>query len=286
MESKVNHTMVGFTVVILVIGLIIALLWLSTGFERKKYNYYLIYMHESVAGLSEESPVKYNGVRVGQVSDIELSTLDPQRVKILLAIEHGTPITVNTYGTLVTQGITGTTYLGLSATSPSFVPLQKTPGEPYPVIPTKPSFFNRLESNVNQISTDFKRLLNQENAKNLKEILINLNKTSAVLAKNNEHINQSLKQLPERLEELKVAISEFTTMAKDISQAGKQVSSTMKAGRESIDKISQQTIPPTITLLRRLDTIAANLNSVSAMMRQNPAVIIRGTRPPKPGPGE
>ncbi|MCP0914620.1 MULTISPECIES: MlaD family protein [Legionella] len=286
MESNANYTIVGLTVLILTAGLIIASLWLSIGFERKKYNYYTVYTHESVAGLTEESLVKYNGVKVGMVDKIELSHFDPQQVKILLKIKEGTPITVSTHAMLITQGITGTTYLGLSADSSSFVPLQRTPGEPYPVIPSKPSFFNRLEKNINDIATGFKRVFNAENAKNLNKSLVNLEKITEAIAKNDNNINKTLRDLPLVTKELKAAIHKFTAMATDMSVAGRQVTATMKAGKNGIDKISQQAIPPTILLLRRLDLIATNLEKVSAQMRQNPAVLIRGSTAPKPGPGE
>ena len=75
-------------------------------------------------------------------------------------------------------------------------------------------------------------------------------------------------------------------MSHDISAAGFQLADTMRAGRNSIDKISQQAIPPAVVLLHRLNLIAANLEKVSEEMRQNPAVILRGSAPPKPGPGE
>lgn len=286
MESKVNYTLVGLTVLILTTALIIAALWLSIGFERKKYNNFTVYMHESVAGLSEESPVKYNGVRVGHVTDIHLSQTNPQRVKILLDIEDGTPITTSTYATLVTQGITGTTYLALAATSSSFIPLQKTPGEPYPVIPSKPSFLSRLEKNINDISQGFKRVLNQENADNLQRSLNNLQKISASIAQNDENINKSLQELPKAIRALQEGVDKFKSMTEVMSQAGKQFSRTMKAGKDSIDKISRQTIPSADLLLHRLDLVASNIEDVSAQMRQNPSVIIRGTVPGKPGPGE
>lgn len=71
-----------------------------------------------------------------------------------------------------------------------------------------------------------------------------------------------------------------------MGSAGKNVSITMQAGKNTIDKLSQQTIPPMVLLIQRLDAIASNLEKVSAQMRQNPSVIIRGNTPPKPGPGE
>jgi phospholipid/cholesterol/gamma-HCH transport system substrate-binding protein len=286
LEAKTNYTIVGLAVLFLASSLLAAALWLSIGFDQKKYCLYTVYVHEPISGLSEDSVVKFNGVKVGFVNKIELSQLDPQAVKILLKIEENTPITTSTRATLITQGITGTTYLGLSATSSTFVPLQKTPGEPYPVIPYQASFFNLLEKNMTDISVGLKRVLSKKNAENLKKSLSNLQKITDIFADNNENLQKSLRDLPKLIAEFKVSAHEFGSMANDVAKAGRQVSSTMQAGRNSIDKISQQAIPPTVLLLRRLELIAANLEKTSAEMRQNPAVIIRGSAPPKPGPGE
>lgn len=272
MESKANYTIVGLAVLILTAGLITTSLWLSLGFEHKEYDMYTVYVRESVSGLTENSPVKFNGVKVGVVSKIEINQFDPQEVKLELEIEEGTPITTTTHATLVNQGITGTTYLGLTASSPSLFPIQKTPGEPYPVIPYQQSFFGELEKNIHDISSNLKRILSKENIHALKETLNNLEKISAVFAQNDSNINRSLRDLPK-------LIQDFTT-------AGKEFTLTMKTGKDSIDKISQQALPPMIELFDRFATIAANLEKVSVEMRQNPAVVIRGTSPPKPGPGE
>ena len=85
---------------------------------------------------------------------------------------------------------------------------------------------------------------------------------------------------------LERSAKKFNTMADDVSVAGTQFTTTMKAGKNSIDQISQQTIPAAVIMLRRLDTIAANLEIVSRQLRQNPSVIIRGSAPPTLGPGE
>lgn len=278
--------MVGLFVIILATAFLIAAIWLSTGFDKKKYVTYTVYMHESVSGLNEDSLVKFNGVKVGVVSDIELSEFDPQQVKILLEIEEGTPITTSTRATLISQGITGTTYLGLSATSASFDPLPHTPGEPYPVIPYQASFFNQLEKNITQISRDLKRVFDKENAKNIKETLDSVAKVANVFSSNNDSIAKSLQELPKLISELKVSATKFNTMAERLSTAGASVTSTMTVSKNAVNKLSQQTIPPAVTLLQRLDLIAANLETVSAQMRQNPSVLIWGSASTQPGPGE
>ncbi|WP_419419278.1 MlaD family protein [Legionella sp. D16C41] len=304
MEAKTNYTMVGLAVIILASALAIAAVWLSVGLDKKRYNIYAVYIHEAVNGLSLDSPVKYNGVQVGNVSKIELSKLDPQEVKLLLNIVEGTPITTSTTATLISQGITGTTYVGLAANSSDLTPLEKLPQEPYPIIPTKPSLFKQLDSvikdvseNINSVSVRIKEILDTENAANLKKSLANIESFTETLAKQNQHISSSLKnsdiflknmaeaskQLPSVIKDLKQSMNKLTD---EVSQASESVSSTMKSGKTAIDKISQQTIPPALALLRRLNAIAANLEKVSNQLKQNPAVIIRGTTGPKPGPGE
>lgn len=307
LESKTNYTIVGLVVLILTAGLLSVALWLSVGFNQKEYSFYTVYLHESAAGLSEDSPVKYNGVKVGFVKGIRLNKNDPRQVEILLSIEQGTPITTSTSATLISQGITGVTYVGLSAGSPTLTPLQKMPGEPFPVIPAKPSLFNQLDSilkdvseNVNKVSNQTQRIFNEENAAYIRQSLANIEQLTAVFSRDSSHIDHSLKSadlflenmakvssdFPQMLKELKIGISKFNSLAENISIAGKDVSRTMVAGKNTIDKLSQQTIPPAVVLLRRLNTIAANLEKVSNEMRQNPSVVIRGTTPPKPGPGE
>lgn len=286
MESKANYTLVGLIVVLLLAGLITTSLWLSVGFDRKKYNTYAVYMEEAVSGLNEESLVKFNGVKVGYISDIKLNKNDPQKVKILLQIQEGTPITTSTQASLIAQGITGTTYLGLSVTSPDPTRLTKKPGQKYPVIPYKPSFLNKLEQAVEQLSDNLNSLLNEENKQKFSKILQETEEITKVFAQNKNAINTTLQDLPKLVADLRTSVNEFTDMSHDVSSAGKQFNTTMKAGRNAIDKISQQAIPPAVVLLQRLDTIATNLEKMSAEMRQNPSVIIRGSAPAKAGPGE
>lgn len=300
METKTNYTIVGVAVLILVVGLVVTMLWLSVGFNQKKYNTYTVYMHEAASGLTQDAPVKYNGVQVGYVKEIGLNQNDPRQVEILLDIEEGTPITTSTFATLNSQGITGVTYIGLSASTSNLTPIQKMPEEPYPVIPTKPSVFNQLDSILKRVSEDVsvlsaeaQRIFNEENAKHITHILANIEQFSKDLSLNGKNVNvfmdnlaKSSREFPRMLGELRVGISKFSYMAESLSNAGSTVSQTMGSGKETLDKISQEALPPAVILLRRLNAISANLEKVSSELRQNPAVVIRGSKPPKPGPGE
>ena len=192
MEAKTNYTLVGLTVLMLGAGLLSASLWLSVGFDRKTYTTYLTYLNESASGLTDDSPVKYNGVRVGFINSIELNNNNPKQVILVLKIEKDVPITDSTEATLIFQGITGTTYLGLAATSPSLLPLKKSPNAPYPVIPSRLSFISQLEKNVNTLTSDLKQFFSRENSDNIEKILKNFEALSTVFTQNNQSLNETL----------------------------------------------------------------------------------------------
>ena len=307
MEAKTNYTIVGAMVLILIGALLSAGLWLSVGFNQKEYSLYTVYLSESVAGLSEQSPVKYNGVQVGLVKKIALNNNDPRQVEITLSIEKSIPITTSTTATLISQGITGVTYVGLAAGSSDLTPIKKMDGEPYPVIPAKPSLFNQLDTiikevseNVNKVSAQTQKIFNDQNALYIKHTLANIEQVTSVISNNSASINSTIqnmdavilnlakvsKDFPLVLQELRVGVKKFDGLSSDISTASKSISKAMGSGKNTIDQISQQAVPSATSLLNRLNAIAANLEKVSNEMRQNPSVVIRGSKPPQPGPGE
>lgn len=300
MESKTNYTLVGLTVLILVTAMLTTALWLSVGFQQKKYDYYLVYLNESAAGLSKESIVKYNGVKVGYISNIQLNRYNPQQVILLLAIEQGIPITVSTFASLVTQGITGSTYVGLSAENADMTPLKAESGETFPVIPWKPSLFNQLDSilknvsnNLDRVSKDVSKVLSENNIKNFSASLKNIGKITKTFADNSRKFDKIMTNLegfsnsfPDIAKDMRLGLKKVNEMSSDVTRASSNVSAAMDAGKMAMKQISLQTIPSATIMLRRIDAIVANLEIISEQMRQNPSVIIRGTAAPKPGPGE
>ena len=286
MESKSHYTLIGLAVLLLTAGLISSALWLSMGFDQKTYDQFIIYVNEPVSGLSDDAPVKYNGVRVGYIDDISLVKAQPQKVKIIVSIARGVPITTSTEATLIVQGITGTTYLGLTSTSNSLTPIQKVGNEPYPVIRYKPSFFYRLENSVNHISDQINSVFTTKNTKNITRTLHHIEAITRIFEKDSSSIDQSLRDLPHLVDALEGSAIRVDVMARDVSIASKQFTQTMQSGKNTIEQLSQQTLPAVSLLIKRLDTISANIQALTNQLRQNPAVVVRGITPPAPGPGE
>ena len=167
METKVNYAIVGLFVIVVTAIAFIILLWLSVGVSKKTYTPYLVYIQESVSGLSLDSPVKYNGVEVGKVKEIHLRKDNPEQVIVLLDIEQGTPITTDTFAELDAQSLTGIAYLELSGGKPGSPPLKATDDQEYPVIQSKPSLMFRVDAaisrvtvNADEVAQSIKKLLN------------------------------------------------------------------------------------------------------------------------------
>lgn len=300
MESKTNYTVVGLFVLVLGSGLILASLWLSVGFHNKSYVEYEIYMKEAVSGLSDQSIVKFNGVGVGYVQEISLSHDDPQQVRILIEIEKGTPITISTTASLKSQGITGLTYIGLTAGTKFNHPLIKKPGQKYPVIPSRPSLLLQLDTAAKEISENFRKIadriqdiLDKENALALKKSLKNLEEITNMFATQTAVIKQAIghanvffgnaatasKAFPD-------AIHNLSNMGKQLGAAGIDISQTMRQGRMAIKTIENQAVPPAVGMLEKLEQVADNIDDLSKDLRRNPSMILRGKTPTKLGPGE
>lgn len=272
MESKVNYAIVGAFVVTLIAAITFAIIWLSAGFNNKEYNTYRSYINESVTGLSIDSPVKYSGVDVGLVKEIKLSNNNPQLVEILMDIEEGTPITKSTVATLTSQGLTGVAYIDLKTKGNDLSPLVKLPGQKYPVIPSFPSLFSRLDTsvsllinNMNSISDDLRNVLNKQNQKAFSDSLANINTLSRNLANDSVQLH---------------------TIIVNTSQASNEFPMLIQTSNNAVKSFSNQTVPAANQLLSTLNATANNLLSASDQIKQNPAVIIRGKTNPPLGPGE
>src|SRR3990167_1179713 len=200
METNVNYTLVGAFVIALITAIVLGIIWLSSGFSFEQYSTYLIYMQESVSGLNIDSDVEYNGVEVGTVKSIELNQNNPQLVEVLVDIKNTTPITHGTVATLTTRGLTGLVYVALKDKSVDLRPLVAEPGQRYPVIPTAPSIFVRLDAALTQLNRSFKRIsesmevvFDEENQQSIKRTLLNLKRITNTLAMNSKPISVILK---------------------------------------------------------------------------------------------
>ena len=299
-----NYAIVGAFVLVLGAVLIAGLLWLASGgLAQKKYDLYLAIENESVAGLNVNAPVKYNGVDVGKVRKIRLDPGNPERVILLFAIEHGTPIKVDTVAILKTQGLTGITYVELSGGARDAAPLRATAGSEYPVIRTQPSLGARLENvlttvlaKLDSTSNNINAMLSEENQTALRNTLADIATVAHTVAgrkdsldagmadaartfKNSAHLTLKLSPVIDRIGRSAEAIEK---MGNEVAGAGKTVNS---VGAD-VKRIGAETVPELERLLDEFSQLSISLRRLSEQTERNPASLLFGHAPVPEGPGE
>jgi phospholipid/cholesterol/gamma-HCH transport system substrate-binding protein len=308
MEAKVNYAVVGVFVIVLGAAIVAAVLWLvSGGASHKQYDTYLVVVEESVAGLNLAAPVKYLGVDVGRVSEINLDPNNPKQVRLHFSIERGTPVKTDTEAVLKTQGLTGIAYAELTGGSASAPLLTAKGGVPYPQIRTKPSLGARLENvltsvlaNLNHTAANINALLDDGNRNAIKNMLADTSALMNTLAAQKGSIGSGIAnasrtaantagasaQLDAMLARISVSANAVNKMASQTEATASDVSQTAGHLDVSVKQFTNRTLPQMQALLAEMSALAASLRHVSEQTARNPGSLLRGRQPVPLGPGE
>lgn len=307
MGTKANYTLVGLFVILLSATAIVLFLWFSAFRHRQTFDTYLVYMCEEVSGISMQTLVRFNGVKVGYVQKIEINSANPQQVILTLKIKHETPITTSTVATLRSEGIIGADYVALKALTVRAPSLMVKPGEKYPVIPSKPSLIIKLSmalqevtKTIKELSNNINKVFDEKNRLAISTSLVNIQKVTETLANNSENIDaafHSIKlliknsdkvssQLPSIIHQLQDTLACIKITARQFDRAGHGIVLTVGDARIAMKNISIQILPIVQQLLTKFNTTTAYLQQLSVELRNNPSMLVRGKYPPLPGPGE
>ncbi|HEX8570672.1 MAG TPA: MlaD family protein [Caulobacteraceae bacterium] len=139
MERNANYALIGLVTTVLFVGLIFFVVWLARLQFAEDFDEYDIIFQGPVRGLSTGGEVHFSGIRVGEVTDIELDPRNPNRVIARVRLEGDTPVRRDSVAELEPFGITGVNYVQLSAGNPRTPLLEPTRQRPIPVIRSKQS---------------------------------------------------------------------------------------------------------------------------------------------------
>jgi phospholipid/cholesterol/gamma-HCH transport system substrate-binding protein len=304
----VNYTLVGTFVIALGALLVAGVLWLASGGAwQKKYDVYLAVEDESVAGLNQNAPVKYNGVDVGKVRAIHLDLANPQRVNLLFAIERGTPVKEDTVAILKTQGLTGIAYVELSGGSVSSPALTAKTGESYPQIRTSPSLAARLEnvlssvlSKLDSTSSNLNAILSKENQAAFHSALMDIATVARTVAARKDSIDSGLVDAAHTLKNTAKASAKAQDLvdrmahgADAVEKMGMEVAKTSMSAGKAVDAIgvdvkrfSTETLPELERLMGEMSTLTGSLRLLTEQTRRDPSGLFFGRSPVSNGPGE
>lgn len=218
-------------------ALVVVVIWLGRGQFGDEYAYYETALTGSVAGLKENAVVRYNGVDVGHVKELQLDANDPKRVTVRLEVPRDLALREDSVAIVESEGLTGANYVEIEGGSPGAPIIAPTTWPPYPIIASKPSFIQEVKEGapklVNRLDTVAERasdLLNAQNRKAVAQMLASLTAAS-------ERLNEVLTTTDDtvkRVGQLSANVDGVVTEARaEIKGSLLWWTNTLKAGRQA-----------------------------------------------------
>lgn len=153
METRANYALIGLFTLGVLTAAFFFVYWFAGSEARANRETYRVVFSGSVSGLSRGSLVLFNGIRVGEVTSIELLPEDPRRVVARIDIDSSTPVNQDTKARLEYQGLTGVASIALTGGNPQSPKLAAGPGQPLPTIFADRSDFQNLLETVQELAS-------------------------------------------------------------------------------------------------------------------------------------
>ena len=138
MERKAHYALIGLFTFAVVAGAFGFIFWLHHSSGKKQAVSYRVIFDSSVSGLQVGGNVLFNGIRVGEVTNLRLDPDNPRQVVALLAVNKATPIRSDTRVGLEFAGLTGVAAVSLKGVSANTPLIEREEGEP-PTLRSDPS---------------------------------------------------------------------------------------------------------------------------------------------------
>jgi phospholipid/cholesterol/gamma-HCH transport system substrate-binding protein len=188
METRANYALIGlFTVAVIAAGFGFVY-WFHRGGGVGERVPFQVVFDNPVTGLRTGAAVVFNGIRVGEVSDLTLNIANPRQVIATIVVSKSAPVRSDTKVGVEYQGLTGIAALSLRGGAANAPALESTPDRPV-VLQAELS----TAPDVMQAGRDVLRRLEEvlsENQESLRNTIRNLETFTATMARNQERIDR------------------------------------------------------------------------------------------------
>ena len=302
METKAHHVLIGaFTLVVIAAAVVFAL-WLARTSVNRQYHYYDIVFMESVTGLSKGGAVQYNGIQVGEVSQLKLDPRDPRKVIARIRVASDTPVKIDTHAKLGLLGLTGVAFIQLTGGKPDSPLLLPTPDNPVPKIQSESSALSQLLNSgadivttLNGILAKADSLLSQENIDRINRTLAHLDQTMGAVADERDDIRTLLQQATAASKELNETLHSTNALVNNQGKAtldsARAALASLQHTSETLDKLLAENrgslqsglegVSQLGPALRELRGTLRDIRGLTQKLQGNPAGYLLGRDKPK-----
>ncbi|MCF8475973.1 MAG: MlaD family protein [Pseudolabrys sp.] len=278
MEDRAKFALIGlftFAVIGAAFGFVY---WLHNNAGNKATAAYRVIFAGSVSGLRTGGPVLFNGIRVGQVTDMQL-TDDPSKVAAIVSIDKDTPVRADTRVSLEYAGLTGIASVSLKGATSSAPAITVKRGQ-LPTLQADPNAGTDMSTAVRDTLGRADQII-AENQESIRNAIKNLETFSVALARNGDKIDKLVdnsSQAMGSVNELAVNLNKQTTdlsaaldkRTADISEGINKLTETATKHIDIVGKDVHRTVI-------HIDRVVGNIDKSVTDLAKNPQRFIFGS---------
>lgn len=296
--GRENHALItGLFLIALVTATTAIIYWIGT--MNKERNLYVVSTRASVSGLNPESTVFYRGIAVGKVRKVKFDPLDSGTILVPIEVDKNIVLSKGVFATLRLKGVTGLTQIQLEDSGT--IPEQLLPGDdPLSRIPLMPSITDKLMNSgedllhkADHLMQRLSSLLNDENEKNIGDLLSNLTTLTDKLSELQKSVDKALLGVPALTTDARKTLANIDGLTHDLQGLTREVQnlsikagSLVDSGKTTGDALAQSTLPKVNKLLTELQSTTQQVKRVATMLENNPQELLLGPSQRDAGPGE
>ena len=305
MENRSHALIAGLFVILLSAAVAITATWLSG--ETADHAHYILISDDSVSGLNPQAAVRFRGVKVGKVENIDFDPENSRFIRILIGVDKNVPLTKGVFAQLGYQGVTGLAYIQLDDDGNQPELLQTVGYHQHnetelAKIPMRTSALDNivitgqdLLNSVNETVKRMNRLLNDQNQERFSLLLENMESVTTDFGSFTEQLQPNLKSLPELTSKTNSLLGNADQLVKDTDQLVKNINHVVEEVNQQggiFDNLSQSaeeladTIPRVQEAIEGVKQGTQSVDRVLLQLEEQPKSLLFGKAPPPPGPGE
>lgn len=295
--GRENHALTtGLFLIALVAASTAIIFWIGTMNEER--NLYVISTKASVSGLNPESTVFYRGIAVGKVLNVRFDSSDYSTILVPIEIDKNIVLSKGVYATLRLKGVTGLTQIQLEdGTISEPLPPGDNPASRIPLVPSMTDKLmdsgEELLHKADHLMQRLSALLNDENEKNIGDILSNLKTLTDKLSELQKSVDKAIAGIPALSADSRKTLSNIDALTHDLQSLTKEAQNlSLKAGgfvdsgKTASDALEQSTLPKINKLLTELQSTTQQVKRVAAKLENDPQELLFGPSQQDAGPGE
>jgi phospholipid/cholesterol/gamma-HCH transport system substrate-binding protein len=292
METRANYVLIGaFTIIVFALIAIFTTWFVRAQFNRA-YAKYEIVFQGPVRGLIKGGEVRFNGIKVGEITKLELNPDNPEQVISSIQVDATTPVRTSSEARLEGMGLTGINLIQLTAGNTNDPLLRYRPGRPPPRIVATPGALDDLVAagqdiaqRANVTLARLQEVLTDENIAHLSNTIENIDVITAKLARDGgaiDNINGAAISIRDKVDKLDPTINSINEASASVKSAAAKADTFMTSATDAADVAAYQTLPDISTAARDLRRLSVSLQRLSADIETGNVSVIPGSGGSKP----